>query len=60
MYPGTKYRRLGIGRATARLFAKEGCRRIAVADLHKSRVTQLKKEIEQTQPDAHIEALEVG
>ncbi|KAH6972191.1 oxidoreductase [Ilyonectria sp. MPI-CAGE-AT-0026] len=35
----------GIGRATALLFAKEGCNRIAIADLDKSSVDELKDEI---------------
>ncbi|KAH9240923.1 hypothetical protein K456DRAFT_29432 [Colletotrichum gloeosporioides 23] len=37
----------GIGQATARLFAKEGCRRIAIGDIKKHPIEELKVEIEE-------------
>lgn len=37
---------IGIGRATARLFAKEGCSKIVIADLNKDALEETKKGIE--------------
>ncbi|KAH0836951.1 hypothetical protein FOPE_04773 [Fonsecaea pedrosoi] len=36
----------GIGRATARLFAKEGCRRIAIADVQAAALKKTREELE--------------
>lgn len=36
---------LGIGRATALLFAKEGCLKLAIADLNGNALMATKKEI---------------
>lgn len=52
--------RLGIGRATALLYAQEGCKRIAIADIQKESIAQLQKEMEEQYPDANVEALHIG
>ncbi|KAK4613569.1 Short-chain dehydrogenase srdC [Fulvia fulva] len=45
----------GIGRATALLFAKEGCRRIAIADLNKHALVKVQSEIESEHADIKVE-----
>ncbi|KAF7533161.1 hypothetical protein G7054_g7310 [Neopestalotiopsis clavispora] len=49
----------GIGRATAILYAKEGCSRIAVADINKSNADETAKEIETRYPNTSVLPIEV-
>lgn len=51
---------IGIGRATALLFAKEGCNRIAIADLNKSSVNELRDEISSQHQGVEVLSLHVG
>ncbi|KAM5342247.1 hypothetical protein ACJ41O_013213 [Fusarium nematophilum] len=49
----------GIGRATAQLFAKEGCTRIVIADINKTSVQDLKAIIEREYPGTKVAAFHV-
>ncbi|KAH0432511.1 hypothetical protein CcaCcLH18_06418 [Colletotrichum camelliae] len=49
----------GIGQATARLFAKEGCRRIAIGDIKKRPIEELKAEIEEKYSSTKVAAFEL-
>lgn len=51
---------LGIGRATAKLFAKEGCRRIVVADIRASALNETREEIQAEYKDAVVTAIPTG
>ncbi|KAJ3536864.1 hypothetical protein NM208_g6546 [Fusarium decemcellulare] len=47
----------GIGRATVRLFAREGCKRIVIADVNPAGLETLKLEIEQQHTGVKIAAI---
>ncbi|EXJ90143.1 hypothetical protein A1O3_03212 [Capronia epimyces CBS 606.96] len=49
----------GIGRATALLYAAEGCKRIVIADFNTSLLQETKKEIEQSRPGVDVLAVSV-
>ncbi|KIW39626.1 uncharacterized protein PV06_08223 [Exophiala oligosperma] len=47
----------GIGRATAKLFAKEGCRRIAIGDIQAPALNKTREEIQSEYKDAEVVAI---
>jgi NAD(P)-dependent dehydrogenase (short-subunit alcohol dehydrogenase family) len=49
----------GIGRATALLYAAEGCRRIVIADFNKGLLDEAQRQIEQAYPGVDVLALAV-
>ncbi|KAF5004439.1 hypothetical protein FDECE_9077 [Fusarium decemcellulare] len=49
----------GIGRATALLFAKEGCNRIAIADINQSALDELKDLIQSRHPHAKVATFQI-
>ncbi|KAJ3549759.1 hypothetical protein NM208_g342 [Fusarium decemcellulare] len=49
----------GIGRATALLFAKEGCNRIAIADINQSAIDELKDLIQSRHPHAKVATFQI-
>jgi NAD(P)-dependent dehydrogenase (short-subunit alcohol dehydrogenase family) len=49
----------GIGRATALLYAAEGCKRIVIADFNVALLQEAKKQIEQVNQGAEVLALAV-
>ena len=51
---------LGIGRATAKLFAKEGCRRLAIADIQTTALNKVRDEIQAEHKDVEIEPIPTG
>ena len=44
----------GIGRATAKLFASEGCRRVVIADVNANALHEVKAEILGMAPDCQV------
>jgi len=44
----------GIGRETAKLYAKEGCKRLTIADLNEAGLEETKRLIEAENPDADV------
>jgi NAD(P)-dependent dehydrogenase (short-subunit alcohol dehydrogenase family) len=51
---------LGIGRATAKLFAKEACRRIAIGDINLNSLEETKEDIKQINESTKVLALQCG
>jgi len=49
----------GIGKATALLYAAEGCKKIAIADFNAKTLEETKKEIEEQSPGVSVKAIVV-
>ncbi|KAH8901423.1 oxidoreductase [Thozetella sp. PMI_491] len=49
----------GIGRATAKLYARDGCARIAIADLNKDNVEETKLQIQADYPKTDVLVIQV-
>lgn len=47
----------GIGRATALLFAKEGCQKIAICDRNETSIQETKDLIKRDHPDVNVKAI---